>query len=109
MLHFWCVTIHGFTLIRALQNPTFQQNNAQPHVAGFVWTFLDTENVQLFPWPARSPDLSPIENAWSIVAERLAHHHTAATIGDDLQHRVEAAWASVSVHAIQSLTQCPGI
>ncbi|GFX59784.1 transposable element Tcb1 transposase [Trichonephila clavipes] len=52
----------ALTFIRALRNPTFQQDNAQPHVAGIVRTFLDMENVRLLPWPARSPDLSPIEN-----------------------------------------------
>ncbi|PRD26679.1 UNVERIFIED_CONTAM: hypothetical protein NCL1_37503 [Trichonephila clavipes] len=48
--------------IQALRNPTFQQDNSQPHVAGIVWTFLDTGNVRLLPWPTRSPDLSPVEN-----------------------------------------------
>ncbi|GFX86895.1 transposable element Tcb1 transposase [Trichonephila clavipes] len=27
--------------------------------------------IELLPWPARSPDLSPIENMWSMVAHRL--------------------------------------
>ncbi|GFV89247.1 hypothetical protein TNCV_285801 [Trichonephila clavipes] len=34
------------TFIRALRNPTFQQDNARPHVADVVRTFLDTENVR---------------------------------------------------------------
>ncbi|GIY67363.1 hypothetical protein CDAR_255061 [Caerostris darwini] len=55
------------------------------------------------PSPARAPNLSPIENVWSMVAERLARHHTPVTTVDELWHRVEAARASVSVHAIQSL------
>ncbi|GFW92350.1 transposable element Tcb1 transposase [Trichonephila clavipes] len=89
-------------LIRALRNPTFQQDNARPH-AGIVRTCLDTENALLFPLTARSPGLSPIENVWSMVAERLARHHTAVTTVDELWHRVEAAWTSVPVHAIQYL------
>ncbi|GFU68897.1 transposable element Tcb1 transposase [Trichonephila clavipes] len=36
-------------LIQALRNPTFQQDNAGPHVAGIVQTFLETENVRLLP------------------------------------------------------------
>ncbi|GFV35978.1 hypothetical protein TNCV_2867361 [Trichonephila clavipes] len=47
--------------------------------------------------------LSPIKNDWSMVAEGLARYHTADTTVDELWHRVEAAWASVPVHTIQSL------
>ncbi|GFW45461.1 transposable element Tcb1 transposase [Trichonephila clavipes] len=79
---------------RALRNPTFQQDNAQLHVAGIVW---------LLQWPARSPDLSSIEKVWSMVDERLARRHTPVTTVDKLWHRVEASWASVPVHAIQYL------
>ena len=32
-------------LIRALQNATFQQEIAQPDIAGIIQTFLDAENV----------------------------------------------------------------
>ncbi|GFT02189.1 hypothetical protein TNCV_84521 [Trichonephila clavipes] len=83
-------------------SPTLHQDNAQTHVAGIVRTFLDMENVRLLLWPARSPDLSPIENVWSRVAKRLARHPTPVTT-------VDAVWSSVPIHAIQSLTQCPGV
>ncbi|GFU79007.1 transposable element Tcb1 transposase [Trichonephila clavipes] len=43
-------------VIRALRNRTFQKENARPHGADIVRTFLETENVRLLPWPARSPD-----------------------------------------------------
>ncbi|GFX74409.1 transposable element Tcb1 transposase [Trichonephila clavipes] len=36
--------------IRAKRNPTFQQDNAIPHVASIIQIFLHTENVQLLPW-----------------------------------------------------------
>ncbi|GFV31671.1 hypothetical protein TNCV_2189841 [Trichonephila clavipes] len=48
-------------------------------------------------------NLSPIENVWSMTAERLSRHHTSVTTVNELWHRVEAAWAFVPVHAIQSL------
>ncbi|GFX98549.1 hypothetical protein TNCV_1501271 [Trichonephila clavipes] len=49
----------ALSFIRTLLNRTLQQNRVRAHVAGIVHTFLDTENVRLLPWPARSPDLSP--------------------------------------------------
>ncbi|GFV51125.1 hypothetical protein TNCV_4744021 [Trichonephila clavipes] len=55
------------------------------------------KNVRLLPWPARSPDLSPIESA-----KRLARHHIPVTTVDKLWYHVEAAWSSAPVHAMQS-------
>ncbi|GFX66819.1 hypothetical protein TNCV_3049171 [Trichonephila clavipes] len=60
------------------------EHNTRPHFLGFVRTFLGTENLQLLPRPAGLPDLSPIENVWSMVAERLARHHTLVTTVDEL-------------------------
>ncbi|GFX85939.1 odorant receptor [Trichonephila clavipes] len=59
--------------------------------------------VMLFPFPAHPPDVSPIKNIWCMFAEQLALHHTTVIGIDELCHRVEAAWASVPVHATQSL------
>ncbi|GFV18736.1 transposable element Tcb1 transposase [Trichonephila clavipes] len=49
-------------IVQGLHNPTFPQNMAQPHVTSIVWTLLDMDNVRLFLWPARSPDLLPKVN-----------------------------------------------
>jgi hypothetical protein len=43
-------------------NVTFQQDNARPHVARVVRDYMTQQNVDLLPWPAVSPDLSPIEH-----------------------------------------------
>ncbi|GFU54528.1 transposable element Tcb2 transposase [Trichonephila clavipes] len=57
---------------RILPNTFYQQDNAKPHAARIIQTFLDTQGNRLSSWPAWSPDLSPIECIWSWVAERLA-------------------------------------
>ena len=65
--------------------------------------FFDAESVELHPWLACPPDLSPMSNLSSMVAERVACHHISATIVDELWHLVEAALTTISVHAKQSL------
>ncbi|GFV25125.1 transposable element Tcb1 transposase [Trichonephila clavipes] len=40
----------------------FQKDNARPHVARIIQRFFVNYQIELLPWWARSPDLSPIEN-----------------------------------------------
>ena len=49
----------------------FQQDNARPHVARVMLNFQTHNNVQTLPWPAVSPDLSPIEHLWDEMERRL--------------------------------------
>jgi hypothetical protein len=53
-------------------NVTFQQDNARPHVARVVRDYLTQQNVDLLPWLAVSPDLSPIEHVWDEMGRRYA-------------------------------------
>ena len=55
--------------LRGLPNAIFSQVNARLHVARRDLIFLDARNIRLQPWPARPPDLSPIENIWASFAE----------------------------------------
>ncbi|GFS49342.1 transposable element Tc3 transposase [Trichonephila clavipes] len=55
--------------LQGLATAIFQQDNARPHVARIVQRFFINHQIELLPWPARSPDLSPIENMWSMIAQ----------------------------------------
>ncbi|GFT64424.1 transposable element Tcb1 transposase [Trichonephila clavipes] len=61
--------------------------------------------IELLPWPARSPDLSPVENMGSMVAQRLTQITHPAATPDQLSQRVEAAWSAAKQEHIQSLFQ----
>ncbi|GFS94133.1 transposable element Tcb1 transposase [Trichonephila clavipes] len=56
--------------LQGLATAIFQQDNARPHVVRIVQRFFVNHQIELLPWPARSPDLSPIENMWPMVAQR---------------------------------------
>ncbi|GFX38557.1 transposable element Tcb1 transposase [Trichonephila clavipes] len=57
--------------LQGLATAIFQQDNARPHVARIVQRFFVNHQIEFLPWPARSLDLSPIENMRSMVAQRL--------------------------------------
>ncbi|GFV07185.1 transposable element Tcb1 transposase [Trichonephila clavipes] len=88
---------------QGLATAIFQQDNARPHMARIAQRFFIHHQIELLPWPAHSPDLSPIENMWSMVAQRLAQIAHPAATPDQLWQRVEGAWSAISQEHIQSL------
>ncbi|GFT59249.1 transposable element Tcb1 transposase [Trichonephila clavipes] len=57
--------------LQGLATAIFQQDNARPHVARIAQRLFVNHQIELLPCPARSPDYSPIEKMWSMVAQRL--------------------------------------
>ena len=53
------------------------QDNARPHVAGVCQQFLQEEGIDAMDWPARSPDLNPIEHIWDIMSRSIHQRHVA--------------------------------
>ncbi|GFU25832.1 transposable element Tc1 transposase [Trichonephila clavipes] len=51
---------HVGPFLNGLPGAIFQQDNARPQTARIAQDFL--RHFQSFPWPARSPDLSPVEH-----------------------------------------------
>ena len=49
----------------------FRQENARPYTARVVQQFFAANNINVLPWPARSPDLSPIEQLWDHLGQRI--------------------------------------
>ncbi|GFX38507.1 transposable element Tcb1 transposase [Trichonephila clavipes] len=89
--------------LQGLVTAIFQQDNARPHVARIVQRFFVNHQIELLPWPAHSPDFSPIENMWSMVTQRLTQITPPAVTPDQLWQRVDVAWSAVPQEHIQSL------
>ncbi|GFV48698.1 transposable element Tcb1 transposase [Trichonephila clavipes] len=86
-----------------LATAKFQQDNARSNVARIVQRFFINHQIELLPWPARSPDLSPIEIMCSMVAQRLTQISPPAATSDALRQRIQTAWSAVPQEHIQSL------
>ncbi|CDQ65520.1 unnamed protein product [Oncorhynchus mykiss] len=68
------------------------QDNARPHVAGVCQQFLQEEGIDAMDWPARSPDLNPIEHIWDIMSRSIHQRHvvpqTVQELADALVQRL---------------------
>ncbi|GFU57250.1 transposable element Tcb2 transposase [Trichonephila clavipes] len=61
------------------------------------------QHMQLLPWPACSPDMSPIEHAWDLIGRCLARDPRPAASKDELLLRIQAIWSSLPQADIQNL------
>ncbi|GFU31188.1 transposable element Tcb1 transposase [Trichonephila clavipes] len=89
--------------IMGLATATFQQDNELPHVARIAQRFFVYHQIELFFWPTRYPDLSPIENMWYMGAQRLTQITPPAATPDQFWQRVEPALSTVPLEYIQSI------
>ncbi|GFW06195.1 transposable element Tcb2 transposase [Trichonephila clavipes] len=65
----------------------FQQDNSRPHTARVAQDFL--RHFQTLPWPARSPNLSPVEHVWDQLKWQMPSCHSV----HDLDLAVQDLWA----------------
>ncbi|GBN90642.1 hypothetical protein AVEN_250107-1 [Araneus ventricosus] len=50
----------------------FMDDNARPHRARLVRSYVESETIPQMAWPARSSELNPIEHVSDILGRRIA-------------------------------------
>uniref|UniRef100_A0A673VX21 Transposase Tc1-like domain-containing protein n=1 Tax=Salmo trutta TaxID=8032 RepID=A0A673VX21_SALTR len=85
------------------------QDNARPHVAGVCQQFLQEEGIDAMDWPARSPDLNPIEHIWDIMSRSIHQRHVAPQTVQELADALVQVWEEIPqetiCHLIRSMSR----
>lgn len=81
----------------------FQQDNARPHVARVTMEYFRQHDVETLPWPACSPDLSPIEHLWDELGRAIAHRRPQPVTLRQLAAALREEWRNIPQQRIQRL------
>jgi hypothetical protein len=65
-------------------NFTFQQDNCPIHTSAIAQNWFRDNDINVLPWPCRSPDINPIENIWGIMMNSMRRRNIGPQNRQDL-------------------------
>jgi DDE superfamily endonuclease/Tc3 transposase len=81
----------------------FQQDGASIHTSAHSKGWLARQDIEPMPWPAKSPDLSPIENLWGDLVRSVYANGRQYTAKADLKQAITIAWREVTSKRLEKL------
>ena len=81
----------------------FQQDNAPAHNARLTTNFLQRNNINVMNWPAKSPDMSPIENLWDELGRRVYQRRPPPATVLQLRRAIEDEWNNMPQRTVMTL------
>ncbi|GFU91608.1 transposable element Tc3 transposase [Trichonephila clavipes] len=83
----------------------FMDDNATGHRTLTVQDCLDSEGIQRLVWPARSPDLNPIENVWDALGRQVAGRNYPPTNKNTLIRALTEEWDKLPQQLLDNVVQ----
>ncbi|GFU80005.1 transposable element Tcb2 transposase [Trichonephila clavipes] len=83
----------------------FMDDNATCHRTLAVQDCLDSEGIQRLVWPARSPDLNPIENVWDALGRQVAGRNYPPTNKNTLTRALTEEWDKLPQQLLDNVVQ----
>lgn len=85
------------------ENPVFMHDNARPHTAAIVTDYLQEVGITRMEWPARSPDLNPIEHAWDELGRRVKRRIPPPITLRELKLALVEEWGNIPQNRLRNL------
>ncbi|GFX53791.1 transposable element Tc3 transposase [Trichonephila clavipes] len=83
----------------------FMDDNATCHRTLAVQDCLDSEGIIPLVWPARSPDLNPIENVWDALGRQVAGRNYPPTNKNTLIRALTEEWDKLPQQLLDNVVQ----
>ncbi|GFW20111.1 transposable element Tcb2 transposase [Trichonephila clavipes] len=94
-----CVFFRGAMGLQFL----FMDDNAPCHRTVAAEQLLESEDIERMDWPARSPDLNPIQHVWDFLGRRLAARTLPPVTIRELRLPLQDEWAAMTQQLIDTL------
>ncbi|GFT51427.1 transposable element Tcb2 transposase [Trichonephila clavipes] len=86
----------------------FMDDNAPCHRTVAAEQLLESEDIERMDWPARSPDLNPMELVWGLLGRRLAARTLPPVTIRELRLALQYEWAAMPQQLIDTLILSKG-
>ncbi|GFV95829.1 transposable element Tcb2 transposase [Trichonephila clavipes] len=83
-------------------------DNARPHRARIVEEYLEDHGLERMEWPARSPDLNPIEHLWDYLDREVAALNPPPRSLHELKQGLLCVWSSLPIPVSDNLINSMG-
>ncbi|GFX44967.1 transposable element Tcb2 transposase [Trichonephila clavipes] len=106
-IHFDEVLLPHVRLFRGAVGDKFvvMDDNATCHRTLAVQDCLDSEGIQRLVWPARSPDLNPIENVWDALGRQVSGRNYPPTNKNTLIRALTEEWDKLPQQLLDNVVQ----
>ncbi|GFX04923.1 transposable element Tcb2 transposase [Trichonephila clavipes] len=81
----------------------FMDDNVPCHPTVAAEQLLEIKDIERMDWPARSPDLNPIEHVWDFLGRRLAARTLPPVTIRELRLALQDEWAAMPQQLIDTL------
>lgn len=86
------------------RNFIYQHDNCPVHTARRILDWMRENDVNLLPWPSRSPDVNPIENVWGHIVKTMNRANDFRPHNsEELWNKIQEIWNTFTADYFQTL------
>ena len=81
------------------------EDGAPVHRCKLAKNFRTNHSMEVFPHPAQSPDLNPIENVWRILKTRINARQNIPKNIDEMWGAIQEEWRKIDIEMVNTLVK----